>query len=88
MAMEPRENIREGAHKIGAGVKEGVAQVQAEGRERLSGVIEDVKSRLHLEGKTYADVREDVTSFVKENPGKTLLYAFGVGFALGLIFKR
>jgi len=33
-------------------------------------------------------LQEDGESFVRENPTKAVLYALGVGFALGLIFRR
>jgi ElaB/YqjD/DUF883 family membrane-anchored ribosome-binding protein len=57
-----------------------------EARHRIGDVLEDVRSR--LAGKSYEDVREDVRSYIREYPGRTLLAAVGVGFVLGLIFKR
>ena len=34
------------------------------------------------------DLRRDGEKFVRENPGRAVLYALGTGFVLGLIFRR
>ena len=34
-----------------------------------------------------SDVSDQVSTYVRENPGKSVLIAAGVGFLLGLLFR-
>jgi ElaB/YqjD/DUF883 family membrane-anchored ribosome-binding protein len=34
------------------------------------------------------EVRDDVVDYVKRNPGRSILIAFGVGFAIGYVVRR
>lgn len=99
---EGGKEILEGSKKIGEGMGEAVGGVkqsvksaatglaaqakEMEAREGIGRIVENVRSR--FEGKSYDDLKEEVSSYVKEYPGRTLLYALGAGFVLGLIFKR
>ena len=65
-----------------------VRSIATEAKDRLSGFYENVKEKVGIGDKSYEDVRENVVAYVKENPGRTLLYAFGIGFVAGLILKR
>ena len=34
------------------------------------------------------EVRDDVVDYIRRNPGKSILIAIGVGFALGFLVRR
>ena len=80
-----------GKEKMGTGMKRmdtEVRDIASQAKDRLSGFYENVKGKVGIGDKSYEDVRENVVSYVKEYPGRTLLYAFGVGFIAGLLLKR
>jgi len=62
-------------------------------RERVSEVANDVKARAaklreKLAETEWEDVKTNVSNYVRDNPGKSLAIALGVGFALGLLMRR
>ena len=62
-------------------------------RDRMGEVAEGVKSRASalrdkLRDTEWNEVTDKVTDYVRENPGKSIAIALGVGFALGLLFRR
>lgn len=62
-------------------------------RERVSEATENVKARAaalrqKLEDTEWEDVKTNVMGYVRDNPGKSLGIALGVGFALGLLMRR
>ena len=36
----------------------------------------------------WREVSDNAAAFIKENPGKAALAALGIGFAIGLLFRR
>lgn len=62
-------------------------------RERVSEVAGNVKARAaalrdKIADTEWDDVKTNVASYVRDNPGKSLAIALGVGFALGLLMRR
>lgn len=62
-------------------------------RERVGEVAESVKARAgalkdKLAGTDWEDVQTGVKNYVRDNPGKSVALALGVGFALGLLLHR
>ncbi len=62
-------------------------------RERVSEVADNVKARAaalreKIADTEWEDVRSNVAGYVRDNPGKSLAIALGVGFALGLLLRR
>ena len=62
-------------------------------RERVSEVAGNVKARAaalrdKLADTEWEDVKTNVSNYVRDNPGKSLAIALGVGFALGLLMRR
>lgn len=39
-------------------------------------------------GARWREVSDNAAVFIKENPGKAALAALGIGFAIGLLFRR
>lgn len=62
-------------------------------RERVGEVAENVKARAgalrdKIAETDWADVQTGVKNYVRDNPGKAVAAALGVGFALGLLLRR
>jgi len=62
-------------------------------KEKMSEVAEGVKSRAgalrdKIRDTDWDEVTDKATDYVRQNPGKSLAIALGVGFALGLLLRR
>jgi ElaB/YqjD/DUF883 family membrane-anchored ribosome-binding protein len=62
-------------------------------RERVSEVADNVRARAtalrdKIADTEWEDVKANVAGYVRDNPGKSLAIALGVGFALGLLMRR
>jgi len=62
-------------------------------KEKMGEVAEGVKSRASalrdkIRDTEWNEVTDKVTDYVKENPGKSIAIALGVGFALGFLLRR
>jgi ElaB/YqjD/DUF883 family membrane-anchored ribosome-binding protein len=69
--------------------REGAGRV----RERVSEAAENVKARAAALRDKFAeteweDVKANVAAYVRDNPGKSLGIALGIGFAIGLLMRR
>ncbi len=61
-------------------------------RERVGEVADNVKARAgalrdRIAETDWADVQTGVKNYVRDNPGKSVGVALGVGFALGLLLR-
>ena len=59
---------------------------------RLRGAAEAVKARAQslkekIQNTEWEDVQSGVTNYVRDNPGKSLAIALGVGFVLGFLLR-
>ena len=86
------EAARAVEQKIDA-TREAAASGAARVRERVTEVAGNVKARAaqlrdKIADTEWEDVKSNVTAYVRENPGKSLAIALGVGFALGLLIRR
>lgn len=62
-------------------------------KEKMGEVADEVKSRAgalrdKIRDTDWDEVTEKATDYVRQNPGKSLAIALGVGFALGLLLRR
>jgi ElaB/YqjD/DUF883 family membrane-anchored ribosome-binding protein len=62
-------------------------------RERVGEVADNVKARAgalrdRIAETEWKDVQSGVKNYVRDNPGKSVAIALGVGFALGLLLHR
>lgn len=62
-------------------------------KERMGEVAESVKARASslrdkIRDTEWDDVMSNVTGYVRDNPGKSVAIALGVGFALGFLLRR
>jgi ElaB/YqjD/DUF883 family membrane-anchored ribosome-binding protein len=58
--------------------------------ERLSAEVKKgyAKIKAKVQEVDIKEVRDDVVDYVKRNPGKSILIAFAVGFAVGYVVRR
>jgi ElaB/YqjD/DUF883 family membrane-anchored ribosome-binding protein len=62
-------------------------------RERVSEAADSMKQKAQalrekIRETEWEDVTENVKGYVRNNPGKSLAIALGVGFVLGLLLRR
>lgn len=62
-------------------------------RDRMGEAAEAVKARAQslkekIQNTEWDDVQQGVKSYVRDNPGKSLAIALGVGFVLGFLLRR
>ena len=76
------EKIDAARESFGGRVKEKVGEVAEEVKSR-AGVLRD-----RLRETDWDEVTEKASDWVRHNPGKSVAIALGVGFAIGLLFRR
>lgn len=92
------EEARERFEEAAAGFERNVRRTRREMRRRAEELGEAARDKYDraVEGvqrgydkvrKDTADLAEDVNVYVRENPGKSILMAAGVGFVLGLLLR-
>lgn len=79
MVDEKIDAAREG---FGGRVKEKMGEV-ADGVKSRAGALRD-----KIRDTDWDEVTDKATDYVRQNPGKSLAIALGVGFALGLLLRR
>lgn len=62
-------------------------------KEKMGDVAESVKARAaslreQIRDTEWDDVMNNVTGYVRDNPGKSVAIALGVGFAIGFLVRR
>jgi ElaB/YqjD/DUF883 family membrane-anchored ribosome-binding protein len=62
-------------------------------KEKMGEVAQDVKSRAgalrnKIQETDWDEVTDKATDYVRQNPGKSVAIALGVGFVLGLLLRR
>jgi ElaB/YqjD/DUF883 family membrane-anchored ribosome-binding protein len=62
-------------------LKSAADTIDTEHRDKAEQIWDDARERV----RTF---HEDANQYVRENPTKTVFTAFGIGFVLGLIFRR
>ena len=76
------EKIDAARESFGGRVKEKVGEVAEEVKSR-AGVLRD-----RLRETDWDEATEKASDWVRQNPGKSVAIALGVGFAIGLLFRR
>ena len=69
------------ARAAAAEMRDAAAEAAREFRERASGVAGEWKEKAQ-------SVQREIEDYVREHPTKSVLAALGVGFVIGLIFRR
>jgi ElaB/YqjD/DUF883 family membrane-anchored ribosome-binding protein len=92
---EARERLSEVARGAGERYQKVAEEMRREAeratqaaREKVDAAVSGVKQQYAKVSKRVGSVSEDVADYVRDNPGKSLLIAAGVGFLVGLLFRR
>ena len=81
-ARRVEDRIETARDTFGARVKEKAGEVADTVKQKAGMVREKIRQT------DWDDVMGNVTSYVKDNPGKAMGIALGVGFALGVLLRR
>jgi ElaB/YqjD/DUF883 family membrane-anchored ribosome-binding protein len=73
---EAGEDVRHGAEKASAEIKRGYERASQAAREGYDRVEKDLQS-----------LTRDLNAYVRDNPGKSVILAAGVGFLLGFLMR-
>jgi ElaB/YqjD/DUF883 family membrane-anchored ribosome-binding protein len=75
------EDLRSAAGAMAGDLKSAAGAMAGEYRDKAEQVWEDARER----ARTF---QEDGEQYIRENPTKAVFTALGIGFVLGLIFRR
>ena len=79
--------VKEKAGQASTKVKEKAGQVSTAARERYDVAAERARQGYDKARKDLDHLTQDVNEYVRDNPGKAVLIAAGIGFLIGLIFR-
>ena len=79
--------VKEKAEHATAAVKEKAGQMSTSARETYGVASERARQGYDKARKDLDHLSQDVNEYVRDNPGKSVLIAAGVGFLIGLIFR-
>jgi ElaB/YqjD/DUF883 family membrane-anchored ribosome-binding protein len=89
-----RERFEEAAETFEGGVRRTRREMRRRAeelgeatREKYDRAVEGVQRGYEKVRKDAADLADDVNTYVRENPGKSVLMAAGAGFVLGLLMR-
>src|ERR1044072_5274727 len=92
---EARERLSEVARGAGERYQKVAEEMRREderatqaAREKVGGAVKGIRAGYGKVSKNVGSVTEDVADYVRDNPGRSLLIAAGVGFLVGLLFRR
>lgn len=69
-------------------VRRTAGRASSAAREKYDAAAEVVRDGYARASKDFERLSKDVSEYVRDNPGKALLMAAGVGFVVGLLFRR
>jgi ElaB/YqjD/DUF883 family membrane-anchored ribosome-binding protein len=78
------KDVRRGAERAGKDLRRNADAARAAYRDTADKVEKHYR-KAHKEAKR---IGRDVSEYVRDNPGKSVLIAAGVGFLLGLVIRR
>jgi ElaB/YqjD/DUF883 family membrane-anchored ribosome-binding protein len=81
-AQRVEDRIESAKDSLGARVRERANQVADSVKQQAATVREKIRQT------NWDDVMNNVNGYVRDNPGKAVGIALGVGFALGVLLRR
>jgi ElaB/YqjD/DUF883 family membrane-anchored ribosome-binding protein len=85
---EVADAVVQGTHSAAARVREGSKAASEGAHQRVEGAARALDRGFVKAQQDLAEVAERTSNYVASNPGRSLLIAAGIGFALGLFFRR
>jgi ElaB/YqjD/DUF883 family membrane-anchored ribosome-binding protein len=81
------KQIREGAGRASAQVREGAERASTVAREKYAVARDNVRQGYDRVTKDLSHLSDDVSEYVRHNPGKSVAIAAGIGFVVGLLWR-
>jgi ElaB/YqjD/DUF883 family membrane-anchored ribosome-binding protein len=75
------ESSKQHARAAATEMRDAATEVAREVRERAEAIADDLKTKA-------SGIHKELETYVRENPTKGVLAALGVGFVIGLVFRR
>ena len=87
------ESAREKMGELYGRSREVIEEAYAKAKEQLDKLTAEIKKgyakvKAKVQEIDVKEVRDDVVDYVRRNPGKSILIALGVGFAVGYLVRR
>lgn len=79
--------LKQGAGGAKARARESAEKVGAATRERYESTVENVRQSYDKVQTNVEHITDDVNEYVRENPGRSVLIAAGVGFLIGMLLR-
>lgn len=84
---EAADTMNEKLNELGAAARRHTARAREVAREQYEARAEQLREGYSKMKDNVGEWSDDVSDYVRENPGRSLLIAAGVGFALGLLVR-
>ena len=78
------EDVRRGAERASQEIRRGTEKA----RERYGEVADSARERYTQVRERSGELSRDLSFYVRDNPGRSVLIAAGVGFLVGLLVRR
>ena len=81
------DDVRRGAERASAEIRRGYERASQAAREGYDDASRNLREGYTRVRKDFDGLSRDVNEYVRDNPGKSVLMAAGVGFLVGLLFR-
>lgn len=79
--------VKESAGRAKEVAKEKAAQASETAKETYGVAVDNIKQGYDRVHKDMGKLTEDVNEYVRDNPGRSILIAAGLGFAIGALLR-
>jgi len=79
--------VKESAGRASEVAKEKAAQASEAAKEKYGVAVDNIKQGYDRAHKDIGKLTDDVNEYVRDNPGRSVLIAAGVGFAVGILLR-
>jgi ElaB/YqjD/DUF883 family membrane-anchored ribosome-binding protein len=85
--QEATKEAGERYQRVSQDVRREAERVSEKAREQYGVAKEQLREGYTRVRKDVGEISEDLSDFVRDNPGKAVLLAAGIGFVIGLLFR-
>lgn len=82
------DSAREKLHDVSESVKQQAGRASEVARERYDAAAQTLRTGYERASKDLDKLSQDVSAYVRDNPGRSVLAAAAAGFFLGLLVRR
>ncbi|MGD2115612.1 MAG: hypothetical protein PVG07_11195 [Acidobacteriota bacterium] len=79
--------VRKGAERATKEIRQGYEKASTAAREGYEDASKRLQKGYNRVRKDFDSLSSDMNDYVRDNPGRSILLAAGVGFLLGLLFR-